>query len=68
MAFPYLFSCFIHDAGFMISLADVDAHDVHTEHSFGSVFVWLRLSFSTGHTLLRNEKTAHIGPLHPVHQ
>ena len=63
-----LFSRCIHDTGFMITFADVDAYDIHAEHSFGSGFVWLRLSFSTGHTLLRNEKTAHIGLLHPAHQ
>ena len=29
----------VDDACLMMSFADVDAHDVHAEHSFGSGFV-----------------------------
>ena len=51
----------VNDACLMVPFANVDTHDVHAEQSFGSGFVWLRLSFFTGHNLLRNEKTAHLG-------
>ena len=43
--FPMYIALPVHNGCFMMSFADVDADDIHVEHSFGPCFVWLRLSF-----------------------